>query len=254
MKDQKKTDGRILYRTCCCVFIVVVVLVLLLMVPSQAAAQEKPLVAGDYRLFYYPYGDEGNSSGNMTDPLQTGRVGTKPHVTTSKFIYEICLGALGNVVAGYGGAALGYMVSKEGDGEMFDGIGGTLLGYSIGSAFGSAFGVYLIGNSRDVRGSFGSALLGSLVGEGAAILLTALTRNGTVALISLIALPPIGAAVFFNSSLRYKSPPVSRALLNFNKGDFKFGIPLVRIQPLPRFSKQQKLEVKISVNLLNIAL
>jgi hypothetical protein len=109
-----------------------------------------------------------------------------------------------------------------------------------------------VGNSGDAQGSFGSALLGSILGEGAAILVLLLTKDAKVGLISFIALPPIGAALLFNSSLKYKSLPVSHALLNFNQGDFKVGIPYVHIQPIPGYAKKIKSTVRFNVNLLNI--
>jgi hypothetical protein len=260
MKDQKKLAGRTLYRAWCFVFTAVVLFVLLLMAPSQAAAQEKPLFTGNEQLFNNPYedGDRDDNglfsnrylswSGNMPDRR-------KPRVSTLTFFGEFCLGVVGNVAGGYGGGLLGYHIDAGDDkGGWFNGLGGALVGYSVGSTIGSALGVSIIGNSRDVRGSFGRAILGSLAGEGAAILLALVARNETVALIAFIALPPLGAAVFFNSSLRYKSPPLSSALFNFDKGDFKIGIPFVRVQPLPRLSKQQKPTVSVNVNLLSIAL
>jgi hypothetical protein len=227
-----------------------------LTVSVPTAAQEKPLFAGDSRLFsHYGYGNGLFSQcywSGMASMSNQAQINDKPRVSTGKLIGEIFLGMVGNVAGGYAGALIGYQVSKENDGEWFDGFGGTLLGYFSGSTFGSALGVYIIGDSGNARGSFGSALLGSLLGEGAAILVSLAMKNDTVTIISFIALPPIGAALLFNSSLQYKSLPVSQALLNFNRGDFKIGTPYVHIQPLPGCARNVKPTVRLDVNLLNI--
>jgi hypothetical protein len=254
MKDVKKPKSRTFYRVGFCLLMAVV----LLTVSLQTAAREKPVFTGNSRLFNH-YGDDnglfsqGYWSGlDMSNQEPIEPIKDKPNVSAGKLFGEIFLGMVGNVAGGYAGAFLGYKVAKENDGDWFDGFGGALLGYFSGSTFGSALGVYIIGNSGDAGGSFGSALLGSLLGEGAAIVVLLLTKDGTAALISFIALPPIGAALLFNSSLKYKSLPISHALLNFNKGDFKVGIPYVHIQPLPGNGKNVKSTVRFDVNLLNI--
>ena len=167
---------------------------------------------------------------------------------------EIFIGMLGNVAGGFLGGVVGVGLAQRGDGEWFDGFDGLVLGYCAGSTFGSALGVYAIGNVGEAKGSFGSALLGSFLGEGAALLVMLLTRDGTFALVSFIALPPIGAALLFNSSLKHKSLSISNALFNFNKGDLKVGIPYVHIQPIPITAKNVKPSIRFKVNLLSIEL
>lgn len=254
MKEEKKPKTGTIFRVGFCL----VVAVVLLTGTLHTAAREKPVFTGNSRLFNH-YGDDnglfsqGYLSGvGMSSQAQIEPIKAKPRVSGGKLFGEIFLGMVGNVAGGYAGAFLGYKVAKENDGDWFDGFGGALLGYFSGSTFGSALGVYIIGNSGDTKGSFGSALLGSLLGEGAAIVVSLITKDGTSALISFIVLPPIGAALLFNSSLKYKSLPVSHALLNFNKGDFKVGIPYVYIQPLPGYAKKMKSTVRFNVNLLNI--
>lgn len=254
MKDENKPKTRTFYRVGFCLLMVVVFLT----VSLQSAAREKPVFTGNSGLFNH-YGDDnglfshGYLSGiDMSSQAQIEPIKDRPRVSTGKLFGEIFMGMLGNVAGGFVGGLIGIGVAERGDGEWFDGFDGLVLGYFSGSTFGSALGVYAIGNSGDAKGSFGSALLGSILGEGAAILVLLLTRDGTAALISFIALPPIGAALLFNSSLKYKSLPVSHALLNFNKGDFKIGIPYVHIQPIPGYAKNVKPTVRFDVNLLNI--
>jgi hypothetical protein len=218
----------------------------------QTTAQERSLFTGNSRLFnQYVYGNSlfstGHLSGmeNLSDQAQTR---DKPRVSGSKLFGEIILGMAGNVAFGYGGALLGILSGRD----LWTAIGMGMVGYSVGSTFGSALGVYLIGNMGNTKGSFGKALLGSVMGEGMAILVSLLAKNNTVTIVSFITLPPIGAALFYNSSLRYKSSPGSNALLNFNKGKIKIGIPYVHIQPLPSYAKNVKPTVMFKVNLMNI--
>ncbi len=256
MKEEKKPGSTNSYRIGFCVLLAVVFLTVTL----QTAAREKTVFTGNAGLLNHYGNDNGLfshgywSDADMSNQEQIQPIKDKPRVSGGKLFGEIFMGMLGNVAAGYGGGFIGYQIAKENDGEWFDGFGGALLGYFSGSTFGSALGVFIVGNSGDAKGSFGSALLGSLLGEGAAVLVTILTGNGTAALISFIALPPIGAALLFNSSLKHKSLPVSHALLNFDQGTFKIGIPYVHIQPLPGYAKYVKSRVGFNVNLLNIVL
>jgi hypothetical protein len=224
----------------------------------QTAAQDNPVFTGNSRLFNHDGDDNRLFNKNymaridMTNQAQLETINDKPRVSTGRLFGEIFGGMLGNVAGGFLGGLIGIEVTKRDDGEWFDGFDGLVLGYFAGSTFGSALGVYAIGNLGKAKGSFGSALLGSFLGEGAAILVLLITRNGEAAFISFVALPPIGAALMFNSSLKHKSLAVSHALLNFNNGEFKVGIPYVRIQPIPGHAKNIKPSVRFDVNLLNI--
>jgi hypothetical protein len=254
MKEEKKPKTRTNYRVGFCLLLAVV----LVTVSLQTAAREKRVFTGNPGLFNH-YGNDnslfsqGYWAGDDTSTReQFEPIKDKPRVSGGKLFGEIFMGMLGNVGGGFLGGLFGSQIAKTDDEEWFEGLDGFVLGYFTGSTFGSAFGVYVIGNSEEAPGSFGSALLGSILGEGAAFLVLLLTKSGEAALISFIALPPIGAALLFNSSLKYKSLPVSNALLNFNQGDFKLGIPYVHIQPLPGYAKNVKPTVRFDVNLLSI--
>lgn len=180
------------------------------------------------------------------------KIKNKPRVSPGKLIGEICMGIVGNVILGYAAFKTMHLFSKSDKGVGSVDVGGA-IGYLFGSTFGSALGVYIIGNSRNVKGSFQSALLGSFLGQIAAISIAWLfnwDENATQT--TFLILPPIGAALLFNRSLRYKSSPVSNALLNFNKGDFKIGIPYVHMQLFPSYAKKVKPTVRFKINLLNI--
>ena len=251
-KEEKKPGRKTFYGFGFCVLLAVVFLT----VSLQTAAQEKSVFTDNPGLLNH-YGNENGlfsqgywSGADMSNQEQIESIKDKPRVSGGKLFGEIFMGMLGNIGGGFLGAIFGSQVIKADEEALIH--GGAALGYLTGSTFGSAFGVYVIGNSEAVKGSFGSALLGSLLGEGAAILVLLLTKSEAAWFVSAIALPPIGAALFFNSSLKSKSLPVSHALLNFNQGDFKVGIPFVHIQPLPGYAKNVKPTVRFDVNLLNI--
>ncbi len=258
MKEEKKPVSRTYYHIGFCLLLAVVFLT----VSLQTAAQEKTVFTGNPGLFNHEGDDkclfkQGYGSGvDMANQEQIESNKYKPRVSGGKLFGEIFLGMLGNVAVGNVGAFVGKQITSKSSGEtfgdMFDGFGGMIVGYFSGSTFGSALGVYIIGNSGNAKGSFGSALLGSLLGEGAAIIVAILAKDDTAAVISFIALPPIGAALLFNSSLKHKSLPVSHALLNFNQGDFNIGIPYPHIQHLPGYVKNVKPTVRFDVNLLSI--
>jgi hypothetical protein len=254
MKEEKKPGSRTFYSVGFCLVLAVV----LFTVSLQSAAREKTVFTGNVGLFNHYGNDNGLfsqgywSGADMANQEPIEPFMHKPRVTTGKLFGEIFMGMLGNIGGGFLGGLFGSQLTKGDDEEWFEGLDGLVLGYFTGSTFGSAFGVYVVGNAGDAQGSFGSALLGSILGEGVAILVLLLTKSGEAALISAIALPPIGAALLFNSSLKYKSLPLSHALFNFNQGDFKVGIPYIHIKHLPGYAKNYKATVKVDVNLLNI--
>jgi hypothetical protein len=246
MKEEKKPRSRTFYRAGFCLLMAV----FFLTVSLQTAAREKTVFTDNAGLLNH-YGN-GNDNGlfsqwywsgaDMSNQEQIQPIKDKPRSRGGKLFGEIFMGMLGIIGGGFLGAIFGSQVREVDDEGVIPGR--VALGYLTGSTFGSAFGVYVVGNSGDAKGSFGSALLGSLLGEGAAILVLLLTKDERVWFISAIALPPIGAALLFNSSLKSKSLPVSHALLNFNQGDFKVGIPYVHIQPLPGYAKNVKPTVR----------
>jgi hypothetical protein len=224
--------------------------------PIPAAAREKPLFAGSPALFNHDVDDNGlfsrcywDGPGSMSSRAP---IDDKPRVSTGKVIGEILLGMVGNFAGGLAGALIGVQVIEDdGEGLIHQ---GAVLGYLPGSMVGSALGVYLIGNTGNARGSFGRALFGSFLGEVAAFAILLVDHEGSVGIVSFLVLPPICAALMFNRSLRYKSLPGPSALLNFDRGKIRIGIPDIRIQPLRGCAKNAKPEVRFSINLLGIAL
>jgi hypothetical protein len=252
MKNGYKPENRTISRIGFCLVIAVIFLTASL----QTAVREKPVFTGNPLLFDHYGDDNGFFSHGYWSGLDISNQGAIepindiPRVSTGKLFGEIFVGMLGNVGGGILGALIGSQVVEDDDEALIP--RGAILGLVPGTIFGTALGVYAIGNSGDVKGSFGQALLGSFLGECGAVALSLLLHSGGIAVISFIVLPPIGAALLFNNSLKYKSLPVSHSLLYFNKGDFKIGIPYVHIQYLPGYSKNNKVALGFSVNLVNI--
>jgi hypothetical protein len=118
-------------------------------------------------------------------------------------------GALGIIVGGIGGAALGARISKSFEGGLLSGMAGMTLLAPVG--------VYLAGNSGDETGSFGAALGGSALGLVAGLGAVALASGGggnagveVLAGVLFLAAPTIGATIGFNLSRKYK--PVARTV------------------------------------------
>jgi len=132
------------------------------------------------------------------------------------------------ILAGIG-LELGLMllVSPLGD-------GGVIL-WVFGSPFASSFGVHSIGTTDTETGSFGVTLLGALlgwvVGIGAD---TALNKSGQdlTGYLLMFACPPVGAALGFNMSRRYKTP-AETALFNFKDKRMNLAVPQISLRPNP---------------------
>ncbi len=156
--------------------------------------------------------------------------------------WTIIAGVVGNVVGLYAGT-LGTLVPS-----------GSIAGALAGSACGSALGVYFAGSGGGRRGSFGAALGGSLLGEVAALVLTLVIRNGeNLFLTGFLILPPIGAALVFNSSLASRSVRAGNGLFNLAGGRLGLGVPDVHIRPVivPGGGKP---EMRFNVNVLSVEL
>ncbi len=120
--------------------------------------------------------------------------------------------ALG-IVGVYVGAGLELELTDSKN--EFSGFGGAIIGALIGYTLGSATGVYLVGNIGDGTGSFLATLGGSILG---------VLGYGVGS--------PIGAAIGFNLTRRYKSPPASgNALINFRDGQIGLAVPTIYSQP-----------------------
>ncbi|MCK4762944.1 MAG: hypothetical protein KAW12_12175 [Candidatus Aminicenantes bacterium] len=187
-------------------------------------------------------------------PNQVQRM-ERPRLSSRKIAGEIVLGIAGGVAFGIAGVYIAASIGGEGfDPYEPEGIFQVMIGYHAGSALGSALGVYLVGNSGNVQGSFSRALLGSALGAVLSIgSLFFAAREHFI--ITAATLPPIFASIYFNRSLRYKHPPTGgNALLNFREGRVRFGIPLISVQPLSDYRRMGKRAFMLNMNVLSIQL
>ena len=163
-------------------------------------------------------------------------------------------GVLGNILGSLAGLCLGGRMSSSDDDEL----GSLLLGYAAGSALGSAAGASLAGYSKDWQGSFGRACIGSVLGVGLSWLVVSLPTfqgdAGVLALVPVLILPPIGAAIFYNSSMRPRLHAEPGALLNFSDGRVGWGMPDIQVRPLYVPGLKAKPELRFNVRVLSVEL
>lgn len=156
-------------------------------------------------------------------------------LSPGKVTGEFLLGGTGALLGGVIGGSIGYAIAydeSEGDWFNFSGLYGAIPGYLIVSNLGCALGVYLVGNSGDDKGSFGSALGGSvagtLAGFGVTYLLIQTTEHDELNLpifVLFTASQASGAIIGFNLSRKKKVEVSSGALLNLNEGKLSLAFP-----------------------------
>jgi predicted membrane protein len=162
-------------------------------------------------------------------------------------------GFLGNILGVLGGSML---LDKNGKTTFPSGLM-TVVG--TGSVLGSATGVYLAGLSQKTKGNFGSALLGSILGEIVAFgLFAAMVNQETLGAIggvlSLAILPPLGSAIFFKNSVQQRSLPKGDALLNLAEGHLGLGVPDIYVS-FRRFpTRDVKTDCQFSARVLSVEL
>jgi hypothetical protein len=139
-------------------------------------------------------------------------------------------GLLGNVIGAVAGGVMGAQIDRHGEGFI---SAGAALGVLAGSVCGSALGVHLAAGGK---GNFSRALLGGLIGEVAAIGVSAILGSGDMlgvfALIPYAVLPPAGAAIMYGRSWGSLDRRAGGGLVNLTAGRLALGIPDVQVQPL----------------------
>jgi hypothetical protein len=173
-------------------------------------------------------------------------------------IAKACLlGLVGNVIGSCFFVSVGCLLLGDID-ETFSSEGVLLAAAAVGSVCGSAFGVYLAGNSRRARGKLDSTMLGSFLGGLAATAITLAAGRvfdrPYVFLLSFAILPPAGSLVFFNSSLRPGPLAAGNGLLNLSGGRLGLGVPDIQVRPLPVYGENMKLGFQFKINLLSVVL
>lgn len=129
------------------------------------------------------------------------------------------LGGIGTgIIVGFGGIFIGSVFRPPEN----DDLGGGVLGFVIAYPIGSAIGVNIVGNKGNETGSFGATLgggiLGAVVGIG--------TFFADIPQISLLC-PPIGSAIGFNMTRRYRTPPVETGFIDYRDSRLNLAVPSV---------------------------
>ncbi len=158
----------------------------------------------------------------------------------------ILTGIAGNIAGIYSGVFLGLKLSSS----SHDDLASPVLGGCVGSVLGSASGVYLAGKSQNLRGTFGSALLGSSLG----VLISMFVSRGglVVSLLSFAILPPVCSAIAFERSQRYRALPSGGGLLNLAAGKLGLEMPDVQVRPVFVPGCSAKPEMQFNVKVLSV--
>ena len=162
-------------------------------------------------------------------------------------------GLAGNLAGAIGLGCAGSLVRISGENLVPPGI---LVGVPVGSVFGSALGVCLAGNTHYWRGRFGSALLGSTLGLFSACLICAAFPDTfqQLGLVYFAVLPPLGAAVFFNSTLDRRFSRTQGGLFSFSRGRLRMGVPGLDVRPVSVPGVEARPELQFKVKVLSVEL
>jgi hypothetical protein len=133
----------------------------------------------------------------------------------------------------------------------FSGVIGGVVGYGIVSNVGCALGVYLIGNSGNEKGSFSSALggsvVGTLVGGGLAYLMAQSNKNADgispAYAILVIGGQVTGAVIGFNHSRKKKVEAPTSSLSNLDNGRLSLSFPQVNLSTDSKISSSYRVNL-----------
>ncbi|OYD16275.1 hypothetical protein CH333_03795 [candidate division WOR-3 bacterium JGI_Cruoil_03_44_89] len=194
-------------------------------------------ICSDYGFSFRQTPDGGYIVVGYASGENNGQRELKPHLNAGRIAGEILAGALG-------GAGLG-LVGLHGNiytGDEIPSLGfmGMVVTASVGYIFGSAIGVYLVGNIGDETGSPGATLGGSSLGLAAGMLgywvigpVIDGERDFLDFAVFLIG-SPIGATIGFNMTRRYKTPPTPETgLINFRDGEMCIALPTIYFRRHP---------------------
>jgi len=131
-------------------------------------------------------------------------------------------------IGGAGMGALGGLFGGLLGGRNEHSEGGPSLGFAVGAitgfVLGNATGVYWVGNTKEVQGSFGYTLLGSCIGGAAGLyLLTALPYN----VVPFFTLSGVGGIIAFYLSAEEVVPVKTDALIQIQNEKVQFGAPRI---------------------------
>ncbi len=150
---------------------------------------------------------------------------------------QVLAGCGVGVLSGLAGSYIGAFVFSDGEGwgDLLGAALGGVLGYTIGTAHG----VYMVGSSENVTGSYAATLGGSFLGLLLAYPVSMINIGDTpismnIAYFIAFIGPPVGATIGFNLTRRYRTPPTSETgLINFRAGGMYLAVPTIYMVQYP---------------------
>ncbi len=163
---------------------------------------------------------------NRTEKMNLSIEYGRPPLHLERVLLELLIGGTCGVLGGVVGGMIGFLidVSITRHSSEFGGLGGFLIGGSLGLTLGSTGGVYSVGHYGDETGSFWATFGGSVFGFLMSYFIhTDIGNDGPK---YLLIGTPICATVGFNMTRRYKEVDVSeKALFNIHGCRIKIDFP-----------------------------
>ncbi|OGU31262.1 MAG: hypothetical protein A2057_14380 [Ignavibacteria bacterium GWA2_35_9] len=147
---------------------------------------------------------------------------TMPFPSVKKMVFQEIAGVgLGLVAASIGGGFGALLGNNSGHDSFFS--YGTLIGIFSGYTMGNAAGVYWVGNTKELHGSFCYTLVGSSIGVATGFYISSLTHNTAPVFI----LPGIGGIIAFYLSAEEVVPAKTDALVQIQNEKVQFSTPKI---------------------------
>ena len=198
---------------------------------SQPQTEETKQGFSSEVLSSYGIHTESPSDSDLSDPP------ARPPFNLGSMLGQVAVSSL----VGAGVFVVFYLLAENDDSGVPAAL--ALAGYPTAVAAS----VYVMGSLGKQTGSFGVALLGSLVGTG--IVLALLVSESYPGPYFAAGIAPLMSSIAFNLTRRYKSPPqASPALVNIKDGKLVIGVPALCILTSPYKPRS----VDVSVPLLSL--
>ncbi|MCK9211299.1 MAG: hypothetical protein M0P61_10730 [Ignavibacteriaceae bacterium] len=148
---------------------------------------------------------------------------SKQSLSQTRILSQALIGSAIGIGTAYIGGIIASRFISDKHGYSFFSTGtiyGTLLGYTLGNAIG----IYWIGNTDELHGSFGFTLLGSCIGMAAGFYLT---TGLTESIAPLLILPGVVGIIAFYLSSEDVVPESSEAFIQIQNEKIQFGAPRI---------------------------
>jgi len=151
-------------------------------------------------------------------------------------VIKFIAGGVGGTLVGLAGGLIGVGIEDCSSGGDLCGLAGFLIGGFIGYQIGIPMGVSVAGNMSNENGSYGEALLGSVLFQ--LLASPILLGENQVVFGIWLASGPIGATIGYNRSRKFESNDrLGTALINLNGRQIELAAPMIyfhRIQSTNR--------------------